>query len=763
MKKIYLILLMLPIMVLSQTNSKNYIKNTVYTIETTDGIHKANTSTNLSLDDKIETISYFDGLGRAIQAVKQRAGGQGQDIIQHIEYDKFGRQTKEFLPYASSGNYGEYDNNAAANTINFYNTNKYENTLNPFSEKRFETSPLNRLLENGAPGNDWQINTQSTESKCYDENSNVFNSSVCVNYRSYVNSISEGYGSCYYLDYYGYYEAGCTSYRNAHPLPPLNSADTTISHTIKFEHLFNTSSDYVRKFGVNLANDSIKLINEGSYTKNKLQKVIVKDENWQPSQEFIQDHTTEEYKDKEGRIVLKRTFDTGRRLDTYYVYDDFGNLTYVLTPKIINPSESLSWISTSHWFDYVPGVFTPETTASEIKFSYKNITGVLDIEIKNVMTSTPVKLVSGLALDIYFLPTDFPDIDLGNIQFSDGTIAGSAYIQSRKLYFNSSGLYASSSSNVTEINISVDLNNFQNIPLTIDQTKLNALAYQYKYDDRNRLIKKKIPGKDWEYIVYDRLDRPIMTQDQNLRNENKWLFTKYDIFGRIAYTGIYENENVTRSSLQSSANDDIYALYEYIHNTTNSSISNTDVYYSSNTFPTNSIDKILTINYYDTYRDLPSNLSSTVTNVFTKTSTTKTKGLPTVSKVKVLGTNDWITTITYYDDKTNPIYVYSNNSYLGTTDIVESEFDFVGKVIRTKTTHKKTGKPDIKTLDVFEYDHMGRVTKQSQSINETSTPEVIVENTYDELGQLTSKGVGGKNGQARLQNVDYTYNIRGWL
>ena len=41
--------------------------------------------------------------------------------------------------------------------------------------------------------------------------------------------------------------------------------------------------------------------------------------------------------------------------------------------------------------------------------------------------------------------------------------------------------------------------------------------------------------------------------------------------------------------------------------------------------------------------------------------------------------------------------------------------------------------------------------------------EIIAENRYDNLGQLTSKGVGGKTAQGRLQNIDYTYNVRGWL
>ncbi|NHN28092.1 hypothetical protein FIA58_020635, partial [Flavobacterium jejuense] len=42
---------------------------------------------------------------------------------------------------------------------------------------------------------------------------------------------------------------------------------------------------------------------------------------------------------------------------------------------------------------------------------------------------------------------------------------------------------------------------------------------------------------------------------------------------------------------------------------------------------------------------------------------------------------------------------------------------------------------------------------------------MITKNTYEELGQLISKNVGGTDatGATGLQTVDYSYNIRGWL
>jgi RHS repeat-associated protein len=62
---------------------------------------------------------------------------------------------------------------------------------------------------------------------------------------------------------------------------------------------------------------------------------------------------------------------------------------------------------------------------------------------------------------------------------------------------------------------------------------------------------------------------------------------------------------------------------------------------------------------------------------------------------------------------------------------------------------------------------MGRLKSQKQRIN-TQPDELIVLNTYDELGQLESKKVGGGaastiENSTGLQTVDYAYNIRGWL
>ncbi|RXP51968.1 hypothetical protein EC396_11935, partial [Lutibacter sp. HS1-25] len=69
---------------IGQTTTENYVKTTSYQVATTTG--------SVANDDKIETITYFDGLGRAKQSIGIRAGGGSEDIVTYIGYDEFGRQ-----------------------------------------------------------------------------------------------------------------------------------------------------------------------------------------------------------------------------------------------------------------------------------------------------------------------------------------------------------------------------------------------------------------------------------------------------------------------------------------------------------------------------------------------------------------------------------------------------------------------------------------------------------------------------------------------
>ncbi|MET3038605.1 RHS repeat-associated core domain-containing protein, partial [Chryseobacterium sp. NRRL B-14859] len=115
----------------------------------------------------------------------------------------------------------------------------------------------------------------------------------------------------------------------------------------------------------------------------------------------------------------------------------------------------------------------------------------------------------------------------------------------------------------------------------------------YRYDGRGRLVEKKLPGKDWEYMVYDKADRLIMSQDANMRLQSKWLINKYDTLGRPIYTGIIAGGS--RSSMQSQAGG--LAIIEN-RDATGFTRNGMKVQYSNGYFF--DIETVLSVNYYDT-------------------------------------------------------------------------------------------------------------------------------------------------------------------
>lgn len=135
---------------------------------------------------------------------------------------------------------------------------------------------------------------------------------------------------------------------------------------------------------------------------------------------------------------------------------------------------------------------------------------------------------------------------------------------------------------------------------SLSQQVLNDLCYQYIYDNKYRLIEKKLPGKGWEYMVYDQQNRLVATQDANMKNNpdtpNQWLFTRYDKFGRIVYTGRFTGG--TRA--QEQANADLKGLNNEARSTT-SFIQNTqEVFYSNAAYPAGTFT-LYSVNYYDSY------------------------------------------------------------------------------------------------------------------------------------------------------------------
>lgn len=557
--------------------------------------------------DVMQMIQYYDGLGRRSQLVKIKASPLGNDIVQSSSYDQYGREDKAYLPYVTMVSDGSYKTDALTSgqgVFSFYNPTGSGTSgaqqLNgvvviptPYAQTIFETSPLSRVKEQGAPGSAWQPASSRTTT-----------------------------GRTIVSDY-------MTNNNTA-----WGSDNTTSRQVLNYSTTINTD------FSQTLTYNS-------TYADNQLAVTIVKDENWVSGRAG----TVEEYKDKEGRVILKRAYNqngaTLEKLSTYYVYDILGNLAFVLPPGA---------------------------------------------EPDNGLTSSA------------------------------------------------------------------------------NQGILNSLCYQYQYDKLNRLVNKALPGKDWEEMIYNKLDQVIFTQDGNQRNvRHERSFIKYDELGRVIMTGIETNHTTTRAALQAVVDAHTGLLWE----TRDASGSNFNGY-TTVSLPSSVTNlKPLQINYYDSYSgiDLPTEYAAP------SGSSTETTGMLTASKTAVINADGTtygpaLWKAYYYDDKGRNTATFAQH-YLGGAqhvnnyDLITSTYSFTNQLeTTTKENYKNLGttKTHLVTVgDIYSYDHMDRKLKTTETITGNS-PVILSQLEYNEVGQLKSKKLHSTNsGGSFLQAINYTYNERGWL
>ncbi len=293
------------------------------------------------------------------------------------------------------------------------------------------------------------------------------------------------------------------------------------------------------------------------------------------------------------------------------------------------------------------------------------------------------------------------------------------------------------------------------------------LVYQYEYDAYNRQIAQRVPGRDWEYLVYDQLDRPILTQDANLADDDQWLFTKYDAFGRPIYSGIYSSTK-SRDQLQTDVDNHINGNINNKSNVENRTIGTTTVggiamNYTNDAFPVSGIAEVLSVNYYDNYSFTDSDKPTTPSSIQGQTVTSRTQGLQTANFSKTIGQSSWTKLYTYYDETGREIKIYNKN-HLGGYTTTDSKLDFRGKTDLAVTKHKRTsGSTELTINDRFTYDYAERSLGHFQKID-SQVEERISENEYDESGFLVKKKVGGSSASSTaLQEMVYDYNIRGQL
>lgn len=525
--------------------------------------------------------------------------------------------------------------------------------------------------------------------------------------------------------------------------------------TVKISYGVN-SLDEIRKNAVTASPQFIN--NNQFYAPGTLVRSKTKNENWKTSDGNL--NTVETFADRSGKkiadIAYYRDGVTVKKLVTEYVYDTQGLLRYVLSPKMAGYDFSAYSTSTGN-LSWNFTRFTASTVSGGGSVSASINSGLLTVSFSGGFNTTTLKTGPIVLLD-----ERLPDAQLGTLNCISCGSNYTVYIEDGFL-----SIAAVNPSQTTTGFSSTFTLNVGNIAFLSNQQFLDKYAHQYLYDEYNRKIGQKTPARGWEYTVYDKLDRPILTQDENLKTQGQWLFTKYDINGRVAYTGIYAS-TLARNELQQQADAYISTSgnltnYEYrIKAPTQGLVGGAYLYYSNAAFPNGSL-VILTMNYYDGYSLLYTQQPQGVPAVVEGQQVTdEVMGLLTVSYVRTLtGQAVFTSTWYYYDEEARPIHVFQGNPGGGQT-ITQTQYDFRGKVLKTITHHKYNySSPELVITDRITYDNAGRQKAQYQIIN-SQPEERIVSYVYDDLGIVAESWIGGTEG-IPLQKVSYKHNIHGWL
>lgn len=296
-------------------------------------------------------------------------------------------------------------------------------------------------------------------------------------------------------------------------------------------------------------------------------------------------------------------------------------------------------------------------------------------------------------------------------------------------------------------------------------TVKDEFLFSYKYDELNRLIEKKVPNAAKVQFVYDQLGRVVFTQDGNLSEAGQWMATKYDEIGRPIITGLYmPTSPKSRADLQTIL-DAAGPNSEKRAPLSSLDIGNQIINGFSNTaFPSVSDMEVHAVTYFDSY-DIPfisggSPYFYTESLIPNNQPNNRTKGMVSGTRVRVLGSNDWHWTITYYDEYGSEIQTQSDHQ-MG-VDVLSQQVNFAGEIIKTVERHNGS-QGLVLVVQKFCYDHEGRLIRTTHQVNQD--PEIILAKyEYDEMSRQQDKKIHSTdNGGSFLQSVDYRYNIHSWI
>lgn len=520
---------------------------------------------------------------------------------------------------------------------------------------------------------------------------------------------------------------------------------------VKYE--YNTTADAVRIWEMPYEQyyEDNYPSTSGEYAAGELNKYILIDEDGKATVEYI---------DKEGRLILRKVQSTALAtandysgyttwLSTYYVYDDFGRLCFVIPPKAVKEMISqspITWALTSpdvisnlcFWYAYDDRGRLMAKKAPDADWVYL----VYDNRDRVVFYQD-----GNLRLQKQWLATLYDDLNRpvlkGMINYPSGSGPGDwndfenlqAYVSANTGSGTNSGLSVSQSySSGTPSDITI--NSLQTNTRTYKATNSIIWNTGFETDDNTNLTAEIISGSTTSHT------ESIVINDNPLPSGNNLvalILTYYDEYN-------FKDKNNTSFSYSTTNNGQL---------------------------------------------DAGNNLHAESLPNGTEQAKACTRGIVTGTSVRVitdptnLSAGTWLTRAFFYDEKIRLIQMQDEN-YKGGTDIATNRYDFSGKVLSSYAVHNNPQNTDatLQTISLktnILYDHAGRLLEIRRKINnDAATDRAILRNEYNELGQLIKKKVGGIPGapandpddivnyllnysKAPAEILNYDYNVQGWL
>ncbi len=311
-------------------------------------------------------------------------------------------------------------------------------------------------------------------------------------------------------------------------------------------------------------------------------------------------------------------------------------------------------------------------------------------------------------------------------------------------------------------------------PYAATDDLIRKWSFTYNYDARHRMIERVVPGGASTAMLYDRANRVVGTKDQapGTPVSGAWHITKYDALNRPLLTA-YTYLSQTPQDLQTALNDPLQTPVLNETRTTSSGVG----YTLNLAYPTVSAGEVRTASFYDDYAyPMLTGKAFVDENGMVSTAVAQDPTGQATGRVEYVINNSAasLLTVTYYDARNRPIQTQTDN-YGGGSTRTTLQQDFT-RLLSSLTTHSD-GTTTHTIRNRFTYDAASRPLRVFQQMEYglaagASIAEVLVaESEYNEVGQLVDKklhstdwaAVSTPSAASFLQSVDYRYNIRGWL